>query len=178
MSEQSKKNIIINRCTMILLLGLLALIFLLILSGCGQKGYNYSFSTINKVNAILEINKVAFSQNYQVSDNFLSVPPRNWINDIFIPKYKNFKSEISAFGNIREQECDDYTRGAAFLGQLIQKNLAIGEFWFFNKSGQLHALNFIFVNDNGLKLIFFEPQEDKIVNLTDEEKRSCIAWKI
>jgi hypothetical protein len=74
------------------------------------------------------------------------------------------------------RDCDDFSRFAAALAQIwnaatpgAPAALAFGEFWYArDRDGQQHAINIAIV-ENG-EVVFYEPQTQKLVQLSDREK--------
>lgn len=84
------------------------------------------------------------------------------------------------FGKYAEEvrDCDDFARFAASVAQLWNAKseneghaLAFGEFWYVKDNGDAHAINVALVE--GGKVVFFEPQTQRIVELTESEKWSA-----
>ena len=82
------------------------------------------------------------------------------------------------FGKYAEEvrDCDDFARFAAAVAQLWNSKtagnegcaLAFGEYWYLRDDGQAHAINIAVVGDN--QVVFYEPQTQQIVELSDSEK--------
>ena len=80
-------------------------------------------------------------------------------------------------------DCDDYSLTSVILARREHYHLTreqrpvtilFGEF-FYLKDGAPHAIN-CFLSENN-KINFFEPQRNKIINLTSDEIKSCFFWR-
>lgn len=77
------------------------------------------------------------------------------------------------------RDCDDFARFAAAVAQLWNSKtdgnggnaLAFGEFWYVKDSGAGHAINIGLARDG--EVVFYEPQTQRIVELSESEKWSC-----
>ena len=88
-------------------------------------------------------------------------------------------------------DCDDFSRTAAMFAQACHNHtskedptrqetaLAFGEFFYTKDDGEGHAINVAIIrNDKGEhEAIFFEPQNQTVVELTQTEKESCAFFR-
>lgn len=84
----------------------------------------------------------------------------------------------------QSNDCDDFTRLAAALAQLMQNRtrqgtaLAVGEFWYRRDAGGGHALLLFIIREGSeRKLFFYEPQSCSEVKLSPQEITSCTAYR-
>jgi hypothetical protein len=173
---------------------ILILILSLSLIGCFKSGSNVEINDKKITNGdifalIIRSNKID-ALNYNIYDQIYVTPSKKWIE-------KEFSSDLNSFffnNNLLEGEqetwdCEDYTRATHFLITKLYKNsstkqsltaIAFGEFYYITDEGTNHAINMFIVQNefNQLELVFYEPQERRIVELTEMEKKSCLFWKI
>jgi hypothetical protein len=93
---------------------------------------------------------------------------KQWVNALF----GGYKKEV--------RDCDDFARWVAAQAQLWNSEtdgathaLAFGECWYERTDGESHAINIAIVE--GGDVVFYEPQTQKIIELTDREKWSGIS---
>lgn len=129
---------------------------------------------------ILFDNGIACDNGYSIADRSYACPTLNWLKMVFAEALETFQSEFSQERWDQDiNDCDDFARAAAFYAQWLHHNtkapkaaaLAFGELWFQQKTGGWHAINCAVVEDN--KLVFFEPQNQTVIQLTDDERLSC-----
>lgn len=139
------------------------------------KKKNYIFGKTNKVYLSQLVKSKTFIDG-SIADNFYSTVQKEWISEVFASKYSSFVSSMKSKYSRANFECDDWARECAYFASIYQNGLAFGEFWFYKDSGERHAVNFFITNEN--ELMFFEPQEFRLINLTENEMRSCLGWRI
>jgi hypothetical protein len=124
---------------------------------------------------------------FVVSDVEYNLPSKEWVLNEFS---KSLSSCLNFLGadtyKLENNDCDDFARLAACLAQIlhhrtspeIKTGLAIGEFWYRFDTGGGHAINFIIYLDTTPKIMFYEPQTQKEVFLSETEKQSCSFWRL
>lgn len=127
---------------------------------------------------------------FLLPDDNYACPSEHWVTKVFPSAFRKFKASIaqgvSLEWGVDIFDCDDFARLAASYAELLHRatktrleaSLAFGEFWFFSETlGGGHAINIAVVagQDQGPKLIFFEPQDCSILNLSQSEVESCYA---
>lgn len=124
---------------------------------------------------------------FVISDAEYNLPSKNWVLNEFSDSLVSCLKFLDVNDYKTENnDCDDFTRLAACLAQIlhhrtspeIKTGLAIGEFWYRFDSGGGHAINFIIYLDETPKIMFFEPQTQKEVFLSETEKQSCSFWRL
>lgn len=128
------------------------------------------------------------NRNFAITDSDFALPAEQWVKTTFSSAFLNFLFKIKAdIGSEEDNDCDDFALAAVFFAKLLHhrtKNkpeytgLAFGEYYYIKAERGAHAINFFVTNDNGLKILFFEPQTGKIINLTDAELKSNYFWRI
>lgn len=130
----------------------------------------------NKINSI----------RFVVADSEYNLPSKSWVlNEFSKSLYSCLK-----FLNIHDykpsnNDCDDFSRFAAVLAQILHHRtspnnntaLAIGEFWYRDEKIGSHAINIIIYLDETPKIMFYEPQTQKEVFLSESEIQSCSFWR-
>lgn len=127
--------------------------------------------------------KVTPSQEIYL-DEFYFIPNFYWVKDEFSKSLESLKKtlKISTWWP-ENNDCDNFSCAARFLANLLNTNstmkqagLAFGEFYYITRQGGGHAINFFISKPDGeLEVFFLEPQDGKIVTLTEEEKQSCLG---
>lgn len=131
-----------------------------------------------------------------IADTQYSLPTADWIAGDFARAFRTFLNEFRIAHYVPDlNDCDDFTFAAVFFMQLLHRRgqvehpphrrtaLAFGEFWYRRDIGGMHAINLALVRstnngplttDNGpYAPVFFEPQTQTIVTLTQKEIQSC-----
>ncbi|MHC1762892.1 MAG: hypothetical protein AB9869_01110 [Verrucomicrobiia bacterium] len=118
-----------------------------------------------------------------ISDSQSAVPTRRWLQGPLADAWLSVMRQLQVTYSPDIWDCDDYTRGAAFVAQLqhawtpsrpANTGLAFGEFWYRQAAGGYHAVNSAFVYEKGnLGLVHLEPQTGKLIELTPAEIRSA-----
>lgn len=121
-------------------------------------------------------------------DKTYSLPTQDWLTGAFGEAFDKFLFEFEESAWRPEiNDCDDFSRSAAFFAQLLHKRkskndplrketaLAFGEFFYTKDSGEGHAINVAIIRNikGEHEAVFFEPQNQTIVELTQTEKESC-----
>ncbi len=105
---------------------------------------------------------------------------KNAVLDWFLKINPNYQAE--GF------DCDAFSRETACLAQRLYSKsttripntaIAIGEFYYSPRTGPNHAINFAITKENNnLKIVFFEPQNWQIIQLSKSEIESCFFWRL
>lgn len=122
--------------------------------------------------------------NQMVSDNTYSLASIIWIRDTISYEYQNFLKMIGmSYYETDSNDCDDFARAFTLfckkefrnVSKINKGNIAVGEFYYKQKKGINHAINFIIVlNEKKEKeLLFYEPQIKQFIKLSKEEIESC-----
>lgn len=116
-----------------------------------------------------------------IADAIYVLPTKQWIENEFSiilnTKLKN-KYKLEAY------DCDNFAIGAENVASEINAKanhqLAIGEFYYIRDDrNQGHAINFfLYKEGNNVKIGFIEPQNGKIIDLSEKEILSCSYWRI
>lgn len=119
------------------------------------------------------------------ADKLYSVPSLRWFTEEFPRQWHQFAfSHLTETYQVEANDCDDWTRGAAFFAQLLHSRskqgtaLAVGEFWYEQAQGRPHALLAAVCHDGSTNFViaFVEPQGfPRAVTLQKAEYQSCIA---
>lgn len=124
---------------------------------------------------------------FVISDIEYNLPSKNWILNEFSKSFLTFLKFLNVDDyNPENNDCDDFARLAASLAQIlhhrtspaVKTGLTVGEFWYRQDIGGGHAINFIIYLDGTPKIMFFEPQTQKEVFLSETEKQSCSFWRL
>jgi hypothetical protein len=172
-------------------------LFLALSSGCSKK-LDSSPPRIDtaikltdlEVVANMRSNNVVPWDGYAIADLAYELPSEEWVTDKLPNILWNFIHDLKQTKYIEESnDCDDFAKMAAAFTHLLHSNtpnrekntgLAFGEFYYkINGDPKLgHAINFSLVKSKGgfIKLLFFDPQTFKIVNLNQKELESCQNW--
>jgi len=125
-----------------------------------------------------------------IADSRYELPSEEWVTDKYPDILFNFLRDLKQGSWVSESnDCDDFSKISASFAHVLHHNtprkqpntgLAFGEFYY-NINGDPtkgHAINFALAKtkDNKVKLVFFEPQEFKVITLTKEEIASCQNW--
>ena len=167
----------------------------LITSNKATNHYDFAIASRTTINELLVTNNILNFVGRLFADDAYVLPDPRWIEEQFLP---NFTSFTKALGIDKYQpeinDCDDMARTGAFFGHYLfkktfpdyKKPLAMGEFWYekeipgvTNNTG--HAINFFVVfnkADKTIGLVFFDPQMNSIVKLSQTEMASVIAWRL
>lgn len=111
-------------------------------------------------------------------------PTKGWILGDFANALRVLLSELEQTTyRIQSNDCDDFARLAAWFAQMLHNRtaptseaaLAFGEFYYVQDiSRKGHAINCAIVMDDGKpSLIFFEPQSQEQVYLSEREIGTC-----
>ena len=160
------------------------------LVGCSSLPSNYKFNNLDDtqvMNFIKQTNNIKTYRNSDVLDYSYKIPTKQWINEKFTPFYSDFLFKYSLNTYYEDKNnCNKYTQYALTCGHILFKNekdstsgaLAIGQFRYF-KGLDRHSIIFFIVNDNGEnKLLFYEPQIQQLITLTEEQLRLCTDWSM
>lgn len=112
-----------------------------------------------------------------LSDENYVLPSRKFINDVILVAYTKFITENRINYNERF-DCDDFSRTFALFASICNnlegpngfQGIAVGELWYMREDliGKTsHAINIIVTSDQ--EVIFIEPQNGKLIHLSDSE---------
>lgn len=166
------------------------LVLLFLVLGCNPKPSTYSFE---KVDAEQAVNFITYSNHIKAilysdtSDEYYSLPTKAWVDDKFTPFFRNFLFQYSLNTYVDgKNDCDKSQHYALTSGYILFRKentkdgsgLAIGAFDYFSNLQQ-HAVVFFIVNDGGVKkMMFYEPQAQQFIELTEEQQKLCTAWRM
>lgn len=120
-------------------------------------------------------------------DELYVLPNYDWIKNEFSKSFKSLKYYLNILTWRPEiNDCDNFSNGARFLANVLNSNstnkkanIAVGEYYYVTDQGGGHAINFFIHspshNINDLVLDFYEPQNDTIIKLSQNEKQSCLG---
>jgi hypothetical protein len=163
------------------------LLVLILVSGCSPK-QNYTFAEMDDTqvkNFIVNTNHIKAILYSDISDFSYGIPSKGWVENKFTDFYKNFlfKYSLNTYKD-GKNNCNKYSQYAITCGHILFKDepgstsLAIGQFSYFTQLVR-HSIIFFIVNDDGHnKLLFYEPQAQQFITLTDEEIKLCTDWKM
>ena len=128
-----------------------------------------------------------------MGDQFYDLPSKTWFYKTFPKALKKFykKNGLIKY-NWKERrykwryttdtnDCENAALGALFLASALnfrnkgKLQKAVGEFWYTREVGGPHAINCAYLDTR--ELVFMEPQQLKIVKLTDKELKSCYFYR-
>lgn len=133
----------------------------------------------NVVQSYLTNSTWKFIPGSQITHAQYSIVDTNWIYQLFIPKWIKHKSKIHLKYDRNTTNCETFAFQARYLSQTMGKtNVCVGVFFYLRDDrkdlNDGHAINIILINDNStLKAVFFEPQLDCLVVLSEKEIKSC-----
>jgi len=126
-------------------------------------------------------------RNIAVSDKTYFLPTLDMVNKEIFPKYWQWLKSLKLTKWVHRWDCDNFAEAfhlfaCGYYQQQIESNsegIGIGIVHYKailraedNTSGG-HAINTLIVNDNNnLQVVFLEPQNGRILNLTQQEKDS------
>lgn len=159
------------------------LILILLTAGCGKKNNKAVTNHIANSDEInLAMDKAgAVTQFAFFADEKYSLPSESWIANEYSQALNSFLTSFKTSDYILEEnDCDNFASMSFSFAQILHHNtpqktaktsLAFGEFWYIRKEGGGHAINVFAVWDgeNKYRIVFYEPQLQKIVQLTREE---------
>lgn len=119
-----------------------------------------------------------------LSDHIYSLPSKEWVQTTFVKDYHNLLVSMKSENYVAEEnDCDKFSTLAYAFAHILHHNtidkiektgLAVGELWYSPDTGGGHAINIMIVYEtNNYNVIFFEPQNQTIINLSTKEKESC-----
>jgi len=168
---------------------LLAIIFAI--TSCSPKK-DYTFLTINReglYNLITQTYKIKPLKYHEFSGEIYSIPDIKWINEKYTPFFSDFlfKYNITKYKDF-SNDCTKFVSYGLTCGYIlfnkegnapVDTSLAIGEYSYIHWSMVIHSIIIFAVNDNGqIKLVFYEPQYQKIIELDKEQIEACVDWSI
>jgi hypothetical protein len=118
-------------------------------------------------------------------DGFYALPMRSWVADQFSVALKLNIFSLGLRFSSEDWDCDDYAKYAWGLASIChgrtldhpKSAIAFGVYIYYvipTDPRSCHAINFFF--DENLKLTFYEPQNQTIITLTNEQVNSCQKW--
>ncbi len=123
-----------------------------------------------------------------MADTLYMLPTEEWMATQFPIALDNYFKDLKQAAWVKESnDCDDFSKLAAAFARVLHHNtkhkvrgtsLAVGEFYYKRDVGGQHAINFAVVRskEGNIKVVFFEPQELKVVRLSKNEIYSCLNW--
>jgi len=126
-------------------------------------------------------------KNIAVSDQTYFLPTLDMVTKEIFPKYWQWLASLKLTKWVHKWDCDNFAEAfkmfsCGYYQQQIESNaegISVGIIHYKallraeNNTRGGHAINVIFINNNNnLDIIFIEPQNGKILNLTEEEKNS------
>lgn len=120
-----------------------------------------------------------------LADESYLLPSYHWLSNTFPAVLRDYKNRIAVIYARNTNDCDDYARIAAALAQYLnfqtgaEAALAFGEFWYIRNDGQGHSINCAVVFDNDdFRLLFFEPQNERLITLSRKEIEACTFIRV
>jgi hypothetical protein len=169
----------------------LFLLSLLVMCGCSPSNPpvgNIVSGTIDKgdVYVFMETNRMQGSWGEFIVDTNYALPTKHWIIETFSTALAQHLMDNNLSYENQVFDCDDFVDEAIVLGRRLYKksnefqrgsSLAIGKFYFRPTFDKGHAVNCFLVNENGrAKILFYEPQQQKMISLSQEEVFSVSFW--
>lgn len=150
--------------------------------------------TSDQVTAFMT-NVVPNAKAYSISDFSVDLTSEGWVKEKFSPNFIWFVQKTLGIPRRLPEifDCEDFTRAGAVYAQVLHakeimkdetampmSGFAFGEFWYVTDKQIGHAINFAIVLDKkrNSKLLFFEPQNGQIVNLSTNEIAHCSLWRL
>jgi hypothetical protein len=124
-----------------------------------------------------------------LSNPSYTIPEREWVTGPFATAFRDWAASQGLRYQKDEEDCKTFTRAAAFYAEVLHAKdpaaqpgtaIAVGEFWYISPQGG-HAVNVVLIQDASpqkYRLMFFEPQTQLEVKLTQQEIESCIMCRI
>jgi len=129
----------------------------------------------NGVAAALVKAGVGLPEDFSIADRSYAAMQQGFLEQAFSESLKKWVLELGIRYQQECEDCDDFARFAASVAQLWNAKsaneghaLAFGEFWYVKDNGDAHAINIALVE--GGKVVFYEPQTQRIVELSEIEK--------
>jgi hypothetical protein len=130
--------------------------------------------------------------SYNIRDDKYEVIPEGYIEGEFTTLFGNkLKTSGSELFASEENDCDDFTISALDLmatlhrqnpARVMHSSIAFGEFYYHQDKSKNpntgHAINVAIVDTKGgRKVLFYDPQEKRVVHLSKQEIQSCYFWR-
>lgn len=126
--------------------------------------------------------KINYDVIYVVDSSYV-FPTLEWVEGPFSDGLSKFLADWVEHYRSERADCDDFADAAAFYARGAHRldgeakeatALAFGEFYYRPDSGGAHAINCFFTKvGDALELMFYEPQTQQVVNLSQTEISSC-----
>lgn len=111
------------------------------------------------------------------------LPTEEWVKKEFTKTLDQFLFDYNLETPIdQSRDCDDYAAFGVNIAHALNKKteagVAVGEFGYFSGGFIPHVINVIVVADKNQKpkVLFYEPQTREIIQLTPEEKETCLSF--
>jgi len=117
-------------------------------------------------------------KNFTISDKDYYCPNKEIINNEIYPKYRSWLRSIRLLRWSHKWDCDNFADAfkvfaAGYYQQNIESDaegIAIGVAHYQTSNRGGHAINILYIeNNNKVEIIFMEPQNGEILNLSKEE---------
>lgn len=139
-----------------------------------EKLENRTFFVANSY--AMEAALTRFNRVLLADENYV-LPTRKFVNDVILVAYTKFLTENHITYNDRF-DCDDFARTFALFAAICNnldgpngfQGIAVGELWYMREDligKTAHAINIIVTADQ--EVIFIEPQNGKLVHLSESE---------
>jgi hypothetical protein len=167
--------------------------FFLFIFGCSKPNAKipnnpHQLTQSQIVDFIERTNNITPFMGKVLADSVYSLPTREWISTTYSTSLDKF---FFSLGNLKwaedSHDCDNFAVGGLFWAQQLhasmyaktgKSGLAVGEFWYTRDDLVNHAINiFIIFEDNQYKLVFYDPQLFKIVQLSDVEQFNALYYR-
>lgn len=129
-------------------------------------------------------------ENKRILDDEYVLVTKKWVEEVFSPAFKHFLSATKNWLYAAEKnDCDDFSEDARYFARLLhrlsnkafRKGLAFGIYTYNRDAGGGHAINFFITRDdntNTYVIYFYEPQTQSIVELSQQERASCLDFLV
>ena len=118
-----------------------------------------------------------------VGDESYAIPTVEWIVGPFSEELFKVNRKNGLY-KLESNDCEDFAARARALANELNnrttncglRGIAFGEFHYKKDTGGRHAINFAICKDGDkYRFVFYEPQDRKIVELSETEYKSCFA---
>lgn len=119
-----------------------------------------------------------------VNDKFYIYVTKEFISDKLEGEIIKFLKKDNTSYKPERFDCDDYSLTSVVLARREHFHLTreqrpvtilFGEFYYMKNGAEPHAINCFLSKGN--QIGFFEPQSNKIIDLTSDEIKSCFFWR-
>lgn len=133
-----------------------------------------------QLKAKLDENFIFSSRCDIIVDKVYLIPNKRWLTTVFIPFFQEYKSKNKIDYKAGRADCDDFAMHARLCAQSLGvdgQSVAFGLYFYRTAELSGHAINLVPVlNEDKIELLFFEPQLNKQIELSLDQKANCVFW--